>query len=215
MPERAPAAGTGASSAVLIAEDDRTSRDLLAAILRKHGHPVVETRDGEEAWSALQAPGAPRLLLLDWMMPRIDGIELCRRVRATEGAGYHHIIMVTALTDRDHVADGLDAGANDYVGKPVEPLELRARVDAGLRMLAMHERLTEKNREFEAALAQVRTLRGIVPICMHCRRVREDGRYWQRVEEYVSAHTEAHFSHGLCPDCERQYHGGGDADEPA
>jgi len=187
---------------ILIAEDDFTCRAVLTAVLEKHAHEVVATRDGAEAWAALQGPDAPRLVILDWMMPGMDGIEICSRVRGVDTDQPPYILLLTTLNEKLHVAQGLDSGANDYLVKPFDHIELRARVAAGVRMLAMQDRLVAQADELHAALAQVKTLRGMVPICCHCKRIRDDQNYWSRVEEYLTAHTEAVFSHGLCPECE-------------
>jgi DNA-binding response OmpR family regulator len=120
---------------ILIAEDDSTSRLLLTRVLESWGYEVAVTSDGEEAWAALQAEGAPRLAILDWMMPGMDGVEVCRRVRALETLQPPYIILLTALGDKDSVVTGLDAGADDYVGKPYDPEDLRARLEVGRRMI--------------------------------------------------------------------------------
>jgi len=186
---------------ILIAEDDATSRVKLTAVLKKLGHEVVATSDGEQAWEAMQKADAPRLLILDWKMPHLDGVEVCRRLREVETDRPAYILMLTALNEKQHVIEGLDAGANDYATKPIEPTELRARIAAGRRILVMQDRLVAQADELRKALSQVKTLRGFIPICCHCKRVRGDKDYWRDVEEYVSAHTDALFSHGLCPDC--------------
>lgn len=186
---------------ILIADDDVTSRTMLAAVLKKAGHEPMETVDGFQAWEALQQPDAPRLIILDWMMPEMDGVEVLRRVRALPTDRPHYIIMLTAKTTKREIIDGLDAGANDYLAKPFDPGELLARVEVGRRMVEMQETLAEKIRELQQALAEIKTLRGIVPICAGCKNIRDDKGYWNQVEVYVHNHTEAEFSHSLCPEC--------------
>jgi DNA-binding response OmpR family regulator len=186
---------------ILIAEDDFTSRGMLAAVLKKAGHEVVETVNGLEAWQALQEPDAPRLVILDWMMPEMDGLEVLRRVRALPADRPPYILMLTGKTDKAEVIAGLDAGANDYLAKPFDPGELRARVEVGRRMVEMQDKLAEKIGELQRALAEIKTLRGIVPICASCKKIRDDKGYWNQVEVYVRDHTEAEFSHGICPEC--------------
>jgi phosphoserine phosphatase RsbU/P len=199
---------------ILIAEDDLTSRCVLSAVLERSGHEVVATTDGEGAWEVLQRPDAPRLVILDWMMPGMDGLEVCRRVRDLRTDNPPYILMLTSLGDAEHVAAGLEAGANDYLAKPFHHVELRARILAGARLLALQDRLVAQADALRTALSQVRTLRGIIPICSSCKRIREDSDYWRRVEEYVSAHTEAVFSHGLCPECADRLYPGWDAPSP-
>ena len=186
---------------ILIAEDDLTSRSMLAAVLRKAGHEVVETVDGATAWEALQRPDAPRLAILDWMMPGMDGLEVVRRVRALQAERSPYIMMLTAKGDRADIIAGLDAGANDYLAKPVHIGELRARVKVGCRMVETQDALASKVEELRQALDQIKTLRGIVPICASCKKIRDDQGYWSQVEVYVRDHTEAQFSHGICPEC--------------
>jgi len=197
---------------VLIAEDDKTSRKLLTAILEKQGHDVVTTVDGEEALGKLRETGAPRLAIVDWMMPRLDGLELCRKIRAQETDRPPYLILLTALGDTSNIVEGLDAGADDYIVKPFDPVELRARIDAGERVLALRDRLASQAEELRLAMAKIKTLSGLVPICMHCKRIRNDQDFWLEVEDYVTTHTDAFFSHGLCPDCYEKYYTG-DEDE--
>jgi CheY-like chemotaxis protein len=189
---------------VLIAEDDPASRRLLDATLRRWGHPVVMTVDGDEAWKALQLPDAPSVAILDWMMPRLDGVEICRRVHAQGSPTPPYLILLTANTQRADVVAGLEAGADDYMGKPFDHDELRARLIVAMRVVELRRRLADRIGELEAALGRVKQLHGLLPICAYCRKIRDDRNYWQRVEEYVSAHSDVQFSHGICPQCYEQ-----------
>jgi DNA-binding response OmpR family regulator len=186
---------------ILIAEDDATSRIVLATVLKKDGYDVTATDDGGAAWEVLQKPDAPRLAILDLMMPGIDGLELVRRVRAIPSAAPPYLIIVSTKSEKVDVIAALDAGANDYLTKPFDPGELRARIEVGRRMIEMRFELNEKVEELSQALAEVRTLKGIVPICANCKNVRDDQGYWNRVETYLNEHTEADFTHAVCPDC--------------
>jgi two-component system cell cycle response regulator len=134
---------------VLIAEDDVTSRLLLTRVLENWGYEVTVTMDGEEALAAMQADGAPRLAILDWMMPGMDGVDVCRRVRARATLEPPYIILLTALGDKDSVVTGLGAGADDYVGKPYDPDELRARLEVGRRMIELNDELLEAQHALE------------------------------------------------------------------
>jgi diguanylate cyclase (GGDEF)-like protein len=126
---------------ILIAEDDVTSRTVLAGVLRKQGHEVEATGNGAEAWQALQRPAAPALVILDWEMPEMDGPEVVRRVRALETDRPPYILMLTSRGEKADIIAGLDAGANDYLAKPFDPGELRARVEVGRRMVEMQSAL--------------------------------------------------------------------------
>ena len=186
---------------ILIADDDNTCRGLLAAVLRKTGYDVAEALDGAQAWEELQKPDAPRLVVLDWVMPGMDGVDVLRRVRALSGARPPYILMLTSKVEKGEIIAGLEAGANDYLIKPYDPGELQARIAVGRRMVELQDALVDKNRELRRALAEIKTLRGILPICMNCKKIRDDRGYWNQVEVYVRDHSEAEFSHGICPEC--------------
>jgi len=128
---------------ILIADDDVTSRLVLAGVLRKCGHEVVVTVDGTEAWEAMRQPDAPRLAILDWMMPGLAGVDVCRRVRALESDQPPYLIVLTSKGEKADIVAGLEAGADDYLAKPFDPGELRARVDVGRRMIELQEKLRE------------------------------------------------------------------------
>jgi DNA-binding response OmpR family regulator len=191
---------------ILIAEDDLTSRTLLASVLKKRGHEVVKTVNGAEALEALQQPDAPSLAILDWMMPEMDGPEVVRRVRSIQTDRPPYIIMLTTKVDKADIIAALGIGANDYMSKPFDVGELLARVEVGRRMVEMQDALLVKIEELRQALDQVKTLSGFLPICMHCKNIRDDKGYWERVEIYVSSHTGTQFSHGICPECMKKHY---------
>jgi sigma-B regulation protein RsbU (phosphoserine phosphatase) len=186
---------------VLIAEDDMISRRLLEATLTRWGYEVVVTCDGVAAWEVLRSQEAPALAILDWMMPGMDGIELCRRVRSAFTATPPYLILLTAKGRREDIVMGLQAGANDYVTKPFDREELRARMQVGLRMIELQQSLADRVKALEEALTRVKQLQGLLPICSYCKKIRDDQNYWQQVESYISEHSEAQFSHSICPDC--------------
>ncbi len=191
---------------ILIAEDDATSRRMLEAVLEKWGYQVQVVNDGESALETLLGAGSPPLALLDWMMPGMDGVEVCRRVRQSRKDTLPYIVLVTARANKADIAFGLSAGADDYIVKPFDRDELKARVGAGERIVALEQERARRLRELEDALDHIKTLQGILPICMYCRRIQSDDASWQRIEEYVAAHSNAEFSHGMCPECTAKYH---------
>ena len=128
---------------VLIAEDDSISRRMLEAFLVKWGFEVMVASGGEEAWGILQGNDSPRLAVLDWMMPGRDGIDICRSVRQRKGRPYIYIILLTARGQKEDIVEGLEAGADDYVTKPFDPYELRARLRAGRRIVELQEQLLQ------------------------------------------------------------------------
>jgi sigma-B regulation protein RsbU (phosphoserine phosphatase) len=185
----------------LVADDDRTTAALLRHTLERWGLEVVVAHDGTEAWAAVQSDPEIGLAVLDWNMPGLDGPEVCRRIRGDASRAHLHVLLLTARESRADVVSGLDAGADDYLSKPFDPEVFRARVGVGLRVLKLKERLAERVAELEDALSKVKQLRGLLPICSYCKHVRSDGDYWEQVEQYVSAHTDVQFSHGICPAC--------------
>ena len=191
---------------VLIAEDNPTSQRILEKLLLKWGLGVEVASDGEQAWSMIQQDDAPPLLLLDWMMPRIDGVELCRRLRRIPTDHPPYIIMVTALGQKEDVVTGLDAGANDYIVKPFHNEELRSRIRVGQRVLELQADLAGRIQQLNDALEHITTLQGILPICMHCHKIHTDQQIWERLEAYIEAHSNAMFSHGICPECRGKYY---------
>lgn len=186
---------------LLIAEDDPTSREILATILRKDGHEVIETVDGRHAHEEMSKPDAPDMAILDWMMPEMDGPDLVQAIRAQQGDQPPYLILLTARNEKADIIRGLDCGANDYLTKPFDFGELRSRIGVGKRLLELQGALAAKVEELQRALEEVKSLRGILPICASCKKIRDDSGYWQQVEEYVRDHSDVQFSHGICPGC--------------
>ena len=186
---------------VLIAEDDAVSRRLLEATLRRWEYEVIVTCDGMQALETLQAPDAPPLAILDWMMPIVDGPQICREVRALERIVPPYIIMLTAKATKEDVVAGLEGGADDFMIKPFDRDELKSRIRVGVRMIELQQKLAERVRDLTEALTQVRQLQGLLPICSYCKRIRDDQNYWQQVESYLTQHSDVRFSHGICPEC--------------
>jgi DNA-binding response OmpR family regulator len=186
---------------ILIAEDNLVSKNLLNVALKKWGHEVVAVDDGKAAWVELQKSDAPKLVILDWNMPEMDGLQVCLRVRESGTHDPPYIIILTARTQKKDIVQALEAGANDYMTKPFNNMELRARVRVGQRMVEMKEKLAMQVQELRTALDHIKTLQGIIPICSFCKKIRDDRGYWSQVEAYLSLHSDARFSHGFCPDC--------------
>jgi DNA-binding response OmpR family regulator len=190
---------------ILIAEDDLTSQLMLKAILVKAGYEPVVTGDGLSAYEILAKPDAPKLAVLDWMMPGMDGVEVSRKIRELKSNNPVYILLLTSRTNKNDIIHGLQAGANDYIGKPYNVEELQVRIGVGRRVVELQASLSARIIELQDALAQIKSLRGLLPICMYCKKIRNDKQYWQQVEGYISEHSEAKFSHGICPDCYKKY----------
>jgi len=187
---------------ILIAEDDATSRLILERVLTKWGYDVVSAKDGDEAWALLNQGDAPTLLLLDWVMPGRDGVEICKELREGDLRSFpFYIILLTGKDRKQDIVKGLNAGANDYVTKPFDNDELHARIGVGRRVVELQQQLSGKINELQDALDHIKTLQGILPICAYCKKIRDDQNYWQQVENYISKATDASFSHSICPDC--------------
>jgi phosphoserine phosphatase RsbU/P len=186
---------------VLIAEDDEVSRIVLSRMLQKWGHEVVATLDGRSAYEILEGEDAPGIAILDWMMPEMDGLEVCRRLRQLNRAEPPYVILLTARDQTDDIVAGLDSGANDYVVKPYDWRELKSRLRVGERMVALQRDLAGRIRELQYAMAKIHELQELIPICSYCKKVRDDRNYWEQVESYISTRTGVQFSHGVCPQC--------------
>lgn len=186
---------------ILIAEDEAMSRRVLESTLSRWGFEVVSCVDGDEALIEFEKLNPPLLAILDVLMPGATGIEICKSVRQKAGVVPPYLILLTARSDKPDVVRGLEAGANDYITKPFDPAELRARINVGAQMVSLRQKLAQRVSELELALSQVKTLEGMLPICSYCKSIRDDRNYWQGVEEYLRDHSSAEFSHGICPTC--------------
>jgi DNA-binding response OmpR family regulator len=171
---------------ILLAEDDTVSRQILATQLSRLGHQVVQVVNGLDAWDSYHA-SRPDLLVTDWMMPEMNGLELCRKIRAANAPGYTYIIILTALDRKVGYIDGMNAGADDFVTKPCDIVELTARLRVAERILALQ--------------THVDTLEHLLPICPRCKRIHSSEEQWEAVESYFMKRTDAQFSHGICPEC--------------
>ena len=157
-----PTTDADSKAKILIAEDDPVSRELISTRLTKWGYVVVVTEDGEEAMTALRRSDAPTLAILDWMMPGMDGLEICRRVR--EGEKHIYIILLTTRATKENVIEGLRAGADDYLIKPFDKDELHARILVGLRVMTLQEHLVQRVKELESAASEIRSLKLQIPL---------------------------------------------------
>ncbi len=172
---------------ILIAEDDPVSAKILQFTLENAGHLAIVTSNGRAAWDQFDREPV-RVIVSDWMMPEMDGIELCAKVRARPKTDYTYFILLTAIhTGRENLRKAMDAGVDDFLTKPLDREGVMMRL-----------RVAERIIEFTQ---QIRQLKELIPICMYCKKVRDDSNYWQAVESYIAHHTGSNFSHGICPDC--------------
>lgn len=193
---------------ILIAEDDITTRTIIQTILNKWGYETRVTCDGNEALEVLSQDDAPKLAILDLMMPGMSGLDVCRKIGKMDIKVPPYIILLTALSDKDDILMGFVAGANDYITKPFDNEELQARVSVGKRVIQLQTQLADKVTSLENAMEHIKTLQGILPVCSSCHRIRNNEESWERLEEYISEHSDAQFSHTLCPVCVEKYNPG-------
>ena len=213
---------------ILIVDDSPENLKLLTDTLTPEGYRVISASSGEQALAAVAAR-PPELVLLDIRMPDMDGFEVYRRLKSRVESRDLPVIFLSAITEMVRRVEGLKLGAVDFISKPFQIEELLARVQTQLELrrlrvqleqqaaglqrandqlqLEMAERtrteqaLREKNAELAAALAKVKLLGGLLPICAGCKKIRDDQGYWSQVDSYVQEHSEATFTHGLCPEC--------------
>jgi phosphoserine phosphatase RsbU/P len=176
---------------VLIAEDDQLSSVLMQKLLGKLGHEVFATANGAEALEILSRQQDLQVVVSDWMMPVMDGIELCRRIRARRRFRYTYVLLVTSRGGKQRYLDALEAGADDFIPKPLDPEELSARLRVAERILGLQ--------------AEMKQLQGLLSICSYCKNIREARDRWVPVEQYVSQRADTLFSHGICPRCSAEH----------
>jgi DNA-binding response OmpR family regulator len=171
---------------ILIVEDDPIASIVLESSLKSLGHEIEVASDGLAGWENFDR-NPKRLVISDWKMPGLDGLELCRKIRA-RGGDYTYFILLSNLgNNAENLDQAMEAGADDFLAKPAKPVELRARIRVAERILNY--------------ATQVRQLQEIIPICGYCRKMRDDKNYWSQLEEYIGKQTGSGFSHGVCPDC--------------
>jgi CheY-like chemotaxis protein len=186
---------------VLVADDLDVNRKLLRSLLTAEKYEVIEASNGIDAFNILQTATGPMVGLIDWEMPEMEGIEVCQKARALYKTPPLYLILLTVRDSKQDIVAGLQAGANDYITKPFDKTELLARVGIGKQMVLLQQTLTEHVAELKEALISVKQLGGLLPICSYCKKIRDDHNYWQQVEAYVGQHSEAKFSHSICPQC--------------
>ena len=196
---------------VLVTDDTPEILIMSTMLLRRAGYKVLEALTGQECLDALQAHH-PDLVLLDVMLPDMTGIQICRQIKNDKNLKDIFVILTSGIqiTSEDQ-AEGLDIGADGYIIRPVPNKEFLARVQAGERIKRAEDTLREKEwqqqtliSQLEEALAAIKTLKGYIPICASCKKIRDDEGYWNQLEEYISKHTDATFTHGICPACLEQ-----------
>jgi DNA-binding response OmpR family regulator len=193
---------------ILVADDDPTVLMLFTTLLVDEGHDVRGATTGQECLDAVRSQH-PDIVLLDVMLPDMTGVEVCRRIKTEpELQGTLVILVSGARVSSEYQAEGLDIGADGYIVKGLSNREFLARIHSLVRIKRAEDALREKEEdqrklisELEKALAEIRTLRGLIPICPSCKKIRDDEGFWNQLEVYIGKHTDAVFSHGICPEC--------------
>jgi DNA-binding response OmpR family regulator len=193
---------------VLVTDDSPDILLLSAMLLRRAGYEVLEASTGKECLDAVRIHH-PDLVLLDVVLPDMTGVEVCRQIKNDKNLDDIFVILASGVQiSSEHQAEGLDTGADGYIVRPISNKEFLARVQAGERIKRAENALREKEiqqqtliAELEAALAVIKTLKGYIPICATCKRILDDEGYWNQLETYISKHTDAVFTHGICPTC--------------
>ena len=206
---------------ILIVDDSPDQQVLLRAFLEKSGHTDLLSADSAKAAFSIldidgqEPPTRIDLILMDVLMPEMDGVEACRQIKGRPHLSDIPIIMVTAKNDHSNLQAAFAAGAIDYITKPVNSVELLARVASALALKKEMDcrktregELRRSNDELQKALRDVKVLRGLIPICASCKKIRNDGGFWQQLEEYIGEHSEAEFSHGICQHCVKKLYPG-------
>lgn len=207
--------------AILIVDDSPAQHQLLRSILFKEGYADVVTVDcAQAAFSTLSLDGGSPsvsfdLILLDIHMPDLDGITVCKRIKEQDHLRDIPVVMITGAQTPNNLKEAFSAGATDYIKKPPDPIDLLARVGSALMLKRERDRRKEReadlqrsNEELQYALQEVKILRGLISICSSCKNIRNDSGFWQRLEEYLSEHSEAQFTHGICQSCIKKLYPG-------
>ena len=193
---------------ILVVDDSLATRSVLQLILEGAGYQqILLVESAHEAFQRLSlansnAPAEDiELVLMDIRMPDMDGVEACRRIKADSRYQDLPIVMVTAMTEAGFLEAAFAAGAVDYVTKPIDRLELLTRMTSAVKLKREMDRRKAREKELEQALQEIKVLRGILSICARCKKIRDERGQWHTVESYIKGHSEADFSHGICPEC--------------
>lgn len=187
---------------ILIAEDEFTTRMMVQVCLENWGYRVESVTNGNDAWAALQKPDAPHIAILDWEMPELDGVEVCRRVKELDAINPPYILLLTSRDSKTDIVKGFDAGADDYMTKPFNDNELRARVRVAERLVRTQSSLSESVAELKEALNQVEMLENGVEACHECQKIFSpyDGE-WQGLGDILENGVDPRFIANTCPGC--------------
>lgn len=190
---------------ILYVEDEDTTRMLTSEILRRRANTLYTANNGEEGLKSFEQY-SPDIVLTDIRMPAMDGIEMSKAIKALNKDA--RIIILTAYDDVNYLINSIGIGVNNYVLKPVNTANLFPVIEGCVHTIMLERKIHQQNEEREKliielqnALAKVKSLTGLLPICSACKKIRDDKGYWEQIEAYISDHAEVEFSHGICPEC--------------
>ncbi len=192
-----------AGETIAIVDDTLANLKALFDALEIANFRVLVYTDGPSALAVIPQV-KPDLILLDVLMPGLDGYQVCSQLKTDESTKDIPVLFMSALDEIFDIVCAFAAGGVDYITKPFRVEEVLARVHTHLTLRQLQQSLEERNRQLEEALAKVKVLRGLLPICANCKKIRDDQGYWTELEAYIESHSEADFTHGICPDCFKQ-----------
>ena len=188
---------------LLIAEDEYTTRITVQVVLEQWGYTVESVEDGLKAWKKLNKYNGPDIAILDWEMPGLDGLEVCRRVKELERQNPVYVILLTARDARNDILKGFAAGADDYITKPFDENELRARVRVAERLVRIQGQLAQSNEELRMILNHVDVMNSNVPVCVKCHKIQNHEDTWLPLEHDTAKEEDNRFSFEICPTCQK------------
>lgn len=188
---------------IYIVDDFQENIQVLGNILLEKGFNIHVARNGKQLLAGIEKTKTD-LILMDVSMPEMDGYEACEALKANEDTKDIPVIFLTAKTEKQDIVKGFKAGGVDYITKPFFSDELLARVNTHLELKLARDMIMQKNNELQKALAEIKQLSGMLPICSSCKKIRDDEGYWEQIENYITEHSEIEFSHSLCPECAKK-----------
>jgi len=186
---------------VLAVDDDRVTLVTIERLLTKFGYESITALNGTDGLK-LFLEHKPQILITDWMMPEMEGPTMVKTIRAFAESEYTYIIMLTSRNEKEDMISGMLAGVDEFLSKPIDPDQLRARLRVGKRIMQLQESLGKRVSELERERKHIKILQGFLPICSYCKKIRDDENLWSQIEEYIAQHqANIQFSHSICPDC--------------
>ena len=191
---------------ILIVDDDPDILFATARIVESAGYEVLKASTADHCMKLVKK-SRPDLILLDVVLPDTEGTVICRQIKEDPALKDIFVVLISGeKTESARQANGLESGADGYIARPITNRELLARVNAMVRILEAERERDRLIIQLKAALAEVKTLSGLLPICSGCKKIRDDKGYWNQIESYINKHSEAQLSHGICPECAEKYY---------